>query len=172
MSAHRGSPSEALERENARLRAELAARDVYHMSTAVERKKLDAQLRKSSTELDSLRLRLAHAENKLARREFILGKLLPPVAVVFAIALALGLTIECAREVGTELPRNVRGIVTDKYHYDAYTSESCVTINKVLTCTPQYHPERWEVRVAHDGHDRVDGVTEAEFVNIDEGDWR
>jgi hypothetical protein len=81
----------------------------------------------------------------------------------FAVALGIGLVVAGVRSCEARLPDYVRGVVTDRYHYDEYTTQQCTTTGTVTTCTPINHPERWEVRVAHDGHERLDDVTEEEY---------
>lgn len=90
----------------------------------------------------------------------------------FAVALAAGLVMAGVRSCEAELPDGVSGVVTDRYHHDAYTSVQCTTVGRIQTCVPVHHPERWEVRVAHDGHERVDAVTEAEWERAEIGSIR
>lgn len=90
----------------------------------------------------------------------------------FAVALAVGLVMAGVRSCESELPDHVHGVVTDRYHHDAYTTVQCTGTGRSQTCVPVYHPERWEVRVAHDGHERLDDVTEAEYDRITVGSER
>lgn len=93
-------------------------------------------------------------------------------AVSFAAFLAIGLVVMGIRSCEAELPASAHGIVTDTYHHEAYTTTECRPVGKIVVCTPVYHPETWRVRVAHDGHERVDSVTEAEYMAISVGDPR
>lgn len=93
-------------------------------------------------------------------------------AAAFGIAFAIGLIGAIVRSCEAALPSDVHGIVTDRYHHDAYITQQCTTVGRSMTCTPVYHPERWEVRVAHDGHERLDEVSESEWNSIAPGDER
>lgn len=91
-------------------------------------------------------------------------------AGAFGLSLAVGLVVACVRSCESELPSDAHGVVTDRYHHAAYTSVTCS--GRPAHCVSTYHPESWSVRVAHDGHERVDSVTESEWSQIEEGDRR
>lgn len=90
----------------------------------------------------------------------------------FAVALGISVVVACVRSCEAELPDYVHGVVTDRYHHDAYTTVQCTGNGRTQTCVPVYHPETWTVRVAHDGHERVDDVSEYEWNRISVGDER
>lgn len=78
----------------------------------------------------------------------------------------------CVETIQAPLAEDTPGVVTDRYHHEAYVTQTCVNTGRTVTCTPIYHPERWELRVAHDGHERLDLVTEEVWNATAVGDVR
>lgn len=78
----------------------------------------------------------------------------------------------CFGLLAAELPRDVPGVVTDRYHHEAFWTQNCAPVGTTVTCTPVFHPARWTLRVAHDGHERLDEVDETTWHRTAVGDVR
>ena len=158
--SYREKSREVLEREVAVLKATVD-RMAVELSTEVAKRMAEAQ------RADELERRAGRT-----RVRGIAGWLLSYVgAGAFGVACAFGLLALGVRSCEEALPAEAGGVVTDRYHRPAYTTTQCTTVGMNTTCVPIIHPESWSIRVAHDGHERVDSVSEEYWERVAVGDW-
>lgn len=120
-----------------------------------------ARLKASREDVEELRGRL-HARGWRSTKPILATGI--ATAIVMALAMLL---FESCRYDDTVIPA---GVVTDRYHHPAWVQLVC-TGGKTPSCHTVHHPERWSIRIAHDGHERVVGVHESQWDRVTMGQW-
>lgn len=159
-----------LRHEIAALESELAEERANDPNAAME-KRYNETLRQKHT----LERRLEQQESWARSRVRALLKPLILSSIATALVAALATVVFDTMRYVTIAPPLRAGYVTDRYYHHAWVEvvEDCHTVGKTRICTPRtvHHPERWEVRVAHDGQERVRQMRFQQWEQTRPGQW-
>lgn len=161
--------------EVAKLRHEIAALQSELEEERASDSKAEARYNEALRQKAALERELERYETGRKSRVAMLFKpvLLAGVATAMVAALATVL-LDAMRYVRISPPLRA-GYVTDRYYHHAWVEvvEDCHTVGKTRICTPRtvHHPERWEVRVAHDGQERVRQMRFQQWEQTRPGQW-